>query len=465
MSDTAGPGSQITVGIDIGTTSVKAVAADQDGTVLARARVPHPVQSSPPGTFEHDIDQAWRADVLEAFGRVASGRTVDAVNVSAMVPSLGPVGRDGTAAGPGLLYGDRRGEREGHDVSQVGDSGELLAFLGWLSSAAPDAAGYWPAQAVANHALCGRGAIDSTTAMTAYPLFDFVGWDAELAAAAGTTPDKLPAIVSGVESVGELSADLPGAGAALGGGTIDAFAEQLVAGADNAGDVLVVCGTTLITWGVVDEWAEVPGLWSVPHSAPGKTMLGGPSNAGGLFLDRARRWLGDDAAAGARNLAPGDLPVWLPYVRGERTPLHRRDLRSSLHDVALHHESAHLLRAAFEAAGFVVRHHIDLARAGGLSPRRIVATGGGIQVEAWMRALADCTGLPVDVVAVPEGAALGSAFIARCVAGHEVSMTDGSRWARTARTIEPDKKWVAASSARYERFRELTDEACAYNLA
>ena len=454
MSGTAGSGSQVTVGIDIGTTSVKAVAADQDGRILAQARVPHSVHSTPPGTFEHDIDLAWRSNVLDALAQVATDRAIDAVNVSAMVPSLGAVTAAGIAAGPGLLYGDRRGEREGHDATQAGDSGELLAFLGWHAAETPDAAGYWPAQAVANHALCGRGAIDSTTAMTAYPLFDFVGWDAELAAAAGTTPDKLPAIVSGVESAGLLRADLPGAGAALGGGTIDAFAEQLVAGADNTGDVLVVCGTTLITWGVVDEWAEVPGLWSVPHSAPGKSLLGGPSNAGGLFLDRARRWLGDGAAV--LDLAPGDLPVWLPYVRGERTPLHRRDLRSSLHDVALHHESAHLLRAAFEAAGFVVRHHIDLARAGGLEPRRIVATGGGVQVEAWMRALADCTGLPVDVVAVPEGAALGSAFIARCVAGHEASMTDASRWARTARTIEPDPAWFEASAARYERFRSLT---------
>ena len=58
--------------------------------------------------------------------------------------------------------------------------------------------------------------------------------------------------------------------------------------------------------------------------------------------------------------------------------------------------------------------------------RRIVATGGGTQAPAWMQALADCTSLPVDVVAVPEGGALGSAFIARCIAGLETSMTDAA---------------------------------------
>jgi xylulokinase len=209
---------------------------------------------------------------------------------------------------------------------------------------------------------------------------------------------------------------------------------------------------------VIDDWREVPGLWTIPHSAAGKTMIGGPSNAGGLFLERVRRWLSVDTAAGEA-VGPGDLPVWLPYVRGERTPLHRRDLRASLHDAALHHGSAHLLRAAYEAAGFVVRHHIDLGREAGLEPRRIVATGGGTQVEMWMRALADCTGLPVDVAAVPEGAALGSAFIARCVAGLETSMLDASRWAKTARTVEPVPEWVDAAAGRYERFRELSADA------
>jgi xylulokinase len=188
-------------------------------------------------------------------------------------------------------------------------------------------------------------------------------------------------------------------------------------------------------------------------------MVGGPSNAGGLFLERAKRWLGADALSHLDEVGPGDLPVWLPYVRGERTPLHRRDLRASVHDAALHHGSEHLLRAAYEAAGFVVRHHIDLGRQAGLMPRRIVATGGGTQVDVWMQSLADCTGLPVDVSAVPEGAALGSAFIARCVAGLETSMTDASRWASTSHTVEPRDDWVDASSARYERFRTLTANA------
>ncbi len=448
----------VTVGLDIGTTSVKAVAVNEDGDVLARARVPHEVRTPSAGCFEHDVDQAWRSGVVEALTRVARDVKIAAVNVAAMVPSLGAVNEGGRSLGPGLLYGDKRGERVA-DSTQPGDSGELLGFLAWHAEQHPDAHGFWPAQAVANHALCGVGAIDSSTAMTAHPLFDYTQWDSALAKEAGASVEQLPTIVSGYAPAGEIS-DGVAAGALVGAGTIDAFGEQLVAGADAAGDVLVLCGTTLITWGVIEAEAQVEGLWTIPHTARGKLLVGGPSNAGGLFLERAKRWAGADFD-GAAAVGADDLPVWLPYVRGERTPLHRRDLRASLHDAALHHGPEHLLRAAYEASAFVVRHHIDLGRGAGLSPTRIVATGGGTRDELWMRALADCTGLPVHVAASPEGAAVGSAFMARCVAGLEKSTRDAARWARTGRVVDPDPAWTTASAARYDRFRELTTEACA----
>jgi xylulokinase len=435
---------------------VKAVAADEAGAVVARARVPHRVHSRVAGELEHDVDEAWRDGVVAALDRVGAGLDVAAVNVSAMVPSLGAVDADGRGVGPGLLYGDHRGERDDADPTQPGDSGELLAFLAWHAATSPEAAGYWPAQAVANHALTGRGAIDSTTAMTAYPLFDFVGWDEALAADAGTVPTALPEIVSGVEPVGKVKDGLAAAGALVGGGMIDALGEQIVAGADRAGDVLIICGATLITWAVVEEWAEVPGLWTIPHTAAGMTMVGGPSNAGGLFVDRVRRWVGDPAPDALSAVDPSDLPIWLPYVRGERTPLHRRDIRGSVHGLSLHHGPEHLMAAAFESSGFVARHHIDLARDAGLAPTRVVATGGGTNAPAWMQALADATQLPVEIVAVAEGAALGAAFVARCVAGFEATMTDANRWARTSHTVEPRPAAADAVGERYTRFRALT---------
>ncbi len=449
------------MGIDIGTTSVKAVVADGDGTVLARARVTHPVVAPAEGDFTHHPDQAWRGGVLDALGQVlAPGHEIAALAVSAMVPSLGAFATDGAALGPGLLYGDRRGRRPDHQPSFPGDEGEAQGFLAWQAAHHPEAAAYWPAQAVANHVLCGSGAIDLATAMTTFPLFDLERWDEQLVTAAGTSVPKLARVLPGVEPAGQVLADLPGEGALVGGGTVDALAEQLVSGADSVGDVLALCGTTLITWALTEPGLVAPGLWAVPHHVGGLGLLGGPSNGGGLFLDMVRRWVGPSAAARLDDVVPADLPIWLPYVRGERTPLHRPDLRATLHDVSHRHSPAHLLAAAYEASAFVVRHHLDLAGDAGFTPRRIVASGGGTRSEPWMQALADVTGVPVDVAALPEGAALGAAFLARCTAGLETSPADAARWARTDRRVHPRASWIVdAVDDRYRRFRELTAEA------
>lgn len=453
----------VTVGIDIGTTSVKAVAVDATGEIVTRARLPHRLVTDPPGTFEHVVDDAWHRDVVEALARVAAGREVAGVCVAAMAPSLTAVGAD--ARVPGLLYGDRRGVHSVADASLPGDGGELLTFLRWLVDAYPDATGYWPAQAVANRALGGEGVVDEYTALTAFPLYDLTSWDAALAAEAGTTVDRLPRIVGQVEVAGRIRDGLAGAGAVLAGGTVDGYAEQIVSGANDPGDVLVICGTTLITWVVTGQWCRAPGTWSIPHHFserfPGRCLVGGPSNAGGLFQDHVARLLGcsPDDADDRPATDPADVPVWLPYVRGERTPLHRRDLRAALFDVGLHHGPAQVLRAAHEAAGFVVRHHVELAAAAGADPKRIVATGGGTRCAGLMQAFADVTGLPVDVAAHPDSAARGAAYLARCVAGLADGVEGADAWATTGHRVAPRPAWREATEGRYRRFRELTDAA------
>jgi xylulokinase len=437
------PSGTVTVGLDIGTTSVKAIAADDDGTVVARARVPHEIRIPDAELFEHDATEAWRDGPRRAFDEVRAGFDVRAVAVAAMVPSLCAVDGDGVPLTPGLLYGDRRGRSDAQDRT-TGDGGEALEFLRWCAAAAPDAAGYWPAPAVANHALGGAAVIDGATAFSGYPLYGLEGWDEPLVTGAGARVDQLPAMAGNGAAIGTVS----GTDTVLAAGCIDAMGEQIVAGADEPGDVLVICGTTLITWVHLPAQQEAAGLWTIPHTTPGAWLAGGPSNAGGLFLNWATRLAGDDPTPPH----PDRVPVWLPYVRGERVPVHDASRRSVLTGLDLTHDAAALRRAAYEASGFACKHVIDLAAA---PARRLVATGGGTHSSTWMQALADCTGLPVDVVAVPEGAALGTAFIARMALGLESAMHEAGRWARTARRVEPDPMWVDSCAARYADYREL----------
>ena len=89
---------------------------------------------------------------------------------------------------PGLIYGDGRGRRQGAGAEAEG-------FLGWTAAEAPDAHGYWPAQAVANHSLSGEAVLDTSAAASSMPVFSLEqwGWDAELLARHGARLDQLPA--------------------------------------------------------------------------------------------------------------------------------------------------------------------------------------------------------------------------------------------------------------------------------
>ncbi len=438
----------VTVGIDIGTTSVKAVAADGDGAVLFRARIPHRVVSPDPGRFEHDPQAAWIDGVLGAWDEVRvgiAGRPIAAVTVSAMVPSMCGVDSAGMPVTPGLLYGDARGRGVGSAIEAT--SGEAAGFARWLAGR-DGVEALWPAQAAANRALCDVVAIDSSTAMAMTPMSDGQRWAPELLDEIGMAPEQFPAISPGAAAIGERDGTLVSAG------TIDVLSEQLVAPCGDAGDVLVMCGTTLLPWVLTSEWIEIDGLWTIPSARPGLMAVGGASNAGGLFIDKVRALVGDPASEDLLALDGGDLPVWLPYPRGERTPLHDTDRRAELLDLHVGHTPAHVLMAAYEAAGFVVRHHIDLSA---LAADRIVAVGGGTQSLAWMQALADTTGLAVDVSAEPYGAAHGAAYHSRVTAGLEADTSEARRWGRVSHRVEPRAAHSAAAEGRYRRFREATD--------
>ncbi|HEY5096526.1 MAG TPA: FGGY-family carbohydrate kinase [Acidimicrobiales bacterium] len=467
-------GEACTIGVDVGTTSVKAVAVDGRGTVVARTRVAHKVVTPSAELLEHDVARAWQRDPRRAFAEVSSGLDGPAagVTVTSMVPSITAVDGRARALLPGLLYGDARAadvvgavgeagiaDPAGMDRRQSAERYQGRRMLDWAVGQRPGARGYWNCQATATHALTGVPAVDQATATSFGGLYDGGGWDKEALHGLGLDEAQLP-VVGGM---GQALGTVPGSPTVFAGGSIDAFCEQIVAGASRPGDVLVIFGATLIVWVVAEEWREVPGLTTLPTMTAGQVMIGGPSNAGALFADWARSMTGGSSRRASSTapgeapepLRPGDptrVPVWLPYLRGERTPFHDATLRSSVHGLDIAQGPDALLRAAHEASGFVVRRIIDRS---GFEATRVLATGGGSRSLPWMQAVADATGLPVDTVAVSEGAALGAAFLARMAAGLETSFDAAQAWARVGRRIEPDPAWATAADHRYRRFQSL----------
>jgi xylulokinase len=459
-------GAALVAGVDVGTTAVKAVVVDDDGSVVGRARVPSRLVISAGGNLEHDAQATWweapRSVLRQAIG---AGRP-RAVAVSAMMPSVTAVGPGGRPLSPGLLYGD--GRLAPSAVAATGDptaSDEMSRLCCWVAAHHPGASGYWPAQAVANASLGGEGVTDLASAFAAGPLFGSSGWDEATCQSSGFGPACLPRVAVFGEAIGSLSPgvldteDARGGDVVLGAGSVDGMCEQLVAGTVEAGDVLIALGSTLVVWLTVPGWPdEVPGLWRAPHLAPGMAMLGGASNAGGMWadwVDRAVRPSPDGPSPeGPSPEGPGDVPIWWPWARGERVPWHDRALRVGLAGADISHGPQALRRGAYEATGFVARYIVERAASSGTRPGRFVASGGGTVNGPWLQAVADVLGQPVLPMAVPEGAALGAAWLARMAAGLETSINDGERWARLSAPVEPRREWAEAAAERYQRWRD-----------
>jgi xylulokinase len=429
---------EVTVGLDIGTTSIKAVAVDADGAIVARSRVPHAIHAPSADVFEHDARQAW-VDGPRAALKELGVADIRGIGISSLMPSFTAVDADGMPITPGLLYGDHRGRCADRDDDPL-NSGEFKAMLEWTVKQAPGAHGYWTAPAVAGAALGGLPLVDWGTGIALGPLWD-MEWKADKLAPLGIRPDQMPVVVAPAEAGGKIGDAVQVPGCA------DAWAEATVAGANAVGETLVICGTTLIVWCTVPEHTQVPGMWALPHPLGELHMVAGASNAGGMFIEWVRRTIGSGGPAAE----PNDVPIWVPYLRGERTPFNDPSLRASLHDLHLGQTPTALMRAAYEASAFVARRVIEAAESG---PTRIVASGGGTYNAEWIQALADCTGLPVDVVAVPEGAAYGAAWNARVGAGLD-DMAAAARWVKSARRHEPDAAWTAHCDERYRRWTDL----------
>jgi xylulokinase len=424
------PSAQLTVGSDIGTTSARGFLVDQDGNVMARTRIRHPVMVPSLERIEHDPRIAWRRAprrILASLGHPAAA----GIGITGMGPSLTAVNRRGVPEGPGLIYGDGRGDPK---------HGEAAGFLRALASEHPAAAGFWPAQTTAIVSLGGAPIIGELVAMMLWPLWTGSGWDEEVLNSCGATAAQMPAVRPEGAPAGQLD------DAVIDSGSLDVSCERLMAGTIEPDEALVLCGSTLVMLMPVAGERAVPGIWTSPSESG--TLATGASNAGALFLD----WVDRVIAPGRQPPSPDRVPVWCPYIRGERTPWHDPLRRAALVDLNIAHDAGALRRGAFEASGFVVRHHLDLS---GLAPRRIVAVGGGTAVAGWTQALADCTGVPVEIRGTGAGAAMGAAFMGRVAAGLENSTADAARWVQGGRTISPDPAWARPVRDRYRRFLDL----------
>jgi xylulokinase len=148
--------------------------------------------------------------------------------------------------------------------------------------------------------------------------------------------------------------------------------------------------------------------------------------------------------------------VFLPYLVGERTPHADPDARGAFAGLSIRHDRGALTRAVLEGVAFGLRDSLDLILELGHAPRRARVSGGGARSELWLRIVASVLELPLERVAVDEGAAFGAAILGGVAAGIWPDVATAVEATVTPRSlIEPVSDWVEAYREQRERYRAL----------
>lgn len=284
-------------------------------------------------------------------------------------------------------------------------------------------------------------------------------------------PARLPRLVWPTEVVGHVTdgaarATGLAAGTPVIAGAPDAPAEAVSAGVLGPGDLMVMYGSSVFMIAIVGEPIVDPRMWAAPYVFEGTSIVaGGTSTAGTLT-----RWLielltdehdaagvsshYDEFAAWAAESPPGanglDL---LPYLSGERTPIHDPDARGVVFGLSLKHTRGDVARAALEGIAQGIRLNLDVMLEMGVPIERIRAVGGGVKNQAWLQAVTDCVARPQEVVA-QRGAAYGDAILAAIGVG-ALQRTDVSSWLEVDRVIEPDPELAGLYDRQASRQRRL----------
>src|SRR5271170_65006 len=489
-----GGGKQETfLGLDIGTSSVKALLVDADQRVVAEASTPLSVSRPFPLWSEQDPGD-WVAGV-EAAVHTVSRHAPDAF------AALSGIGLSGQMHGatlldasdrplrPAILWNDGRSFAECAELKRrVPDLERRTGNLAMPGFTAPKmlwVAAHEPEVAEATKRvllpkdyvrlrLSGEAVSEMSDASGT--LWLDVGrrrWDDDLLAATGLTEAAMPSLVEGSEISAYLAPEIAQAwgleerAIPIAGGGGDNAASAIGVGATAPGAGFVSLGTSGVIFSVTDRFVGLPErtLHAFCHALPNRwhgmaVMLSAASSlawvAGVLGREDEIGELIAGADAFAR--APGAVasaPIFLPYLSGERTPHNDASATATFAGLRAEHGADALVFAVMEGVAFSFADGVDVLDAAGARPVRPLLVGGGARSEFWAQMIADVTGLTIDLASGAEaGAALGAARLGMLAAGAGTIEAVCAR-PPVQREFKPEPERTAIHAPRLRRYRAL----------
>jgi xylulokinase len=473
MASVPSPDSAV-LGIDLGTTSVKAAFIGPEGHPLGLGRAAYPTMSPGPGVAEQDTDDWWQATRQAVGQAIAECGGLErirllGIGVVGQGPTTVAVDASGRALGPAITWLDTRARAEAAALSAA------IGVPPWQLGALPHER--WLERTDARRHAAATSFLSPWDWLTlrltgevvrAVPPVSGHPTDATLRAG-GADPARFGRAVEWATAVGRT---LPGPSVELGipagtpvvAGGNDALAAFHGAGLVDAGDAVDTGGTSGGLGVYWDEQLDIPGTYRAAASLPGLWLYGGAMNAVGKSVD----WIGellapaggddlDDLLRDATSTPAGAAGlVFLPYLAGERAPIDDERARGMFAGLSLAHGRGHLTRAVLESGGFALRHVAEPIRERGIRLERLVMSGATERLRPAAQMRADILDVPVDLPSSPDTAGVGAAILAAVGTGvHPDARAAIRAMVRITIRLEPQATHRARYDELYAAYREL----------
>lgn len=464
------------LGIDVGTTTVKAGLFDASGLVIAHAAYRYSTQRVGNGIVEQD-PKDWVKGITQVVDNVMMGGKADrvaAVGLCSQVNTDIFVDAAGNALAPAITWQDNRAATEAHSLDiNISDeerfdwwgaplpigASHILARIMWMKHNRPDImAATHCVLTPKDFCLRAFAGVEVTDPISNFFIVGAnLAYIDDLIKRVDGARRRLAPLHSFTDIVGDFELGSSGKRAPVVAGTMDAWSGIFGSGINRAGQGVYMSGTSEILAVTSEERIGAPGVVTFPTAA-GLNVSAGPTQSGGDSI----RWWGETVGldvGSVLNLASeadrSDRPIlFLPHLEGERAPLWDTELRGAFIGLDSRTKGPDYALAVMEGVALSARLLLNsLDMAAGSSVTRLFHAGGGAQSDLWAQIRADCLGRTLDRVAFSDVGCLGAAMMASVGVGAHASLNDAIHSMTTIdRSFEPDPRFKERYDDLFEAF-------------
>ncbi len=476
------------IGIDLGTSSVKLLLMQNDGTVLSSVSKEYPVSYPNPGWSEQNPEDWLRqtlAGLTELLGTAQTDKSkIRGIGIGGQMHGLVVLDKDDNVIRPAILWNDGRTEQETEFLNTVIGKKRLseytgnIAFAGftapkilWMKKNEPE-----KFEAVNKIMLPKDYLVYMLTGAFSTDVSDASGmllldvrnrkWSEEMLEICGISEQMLPQVRESYEISGCLKTEIlellgltgvivvvAGAGdnaaAAIGTGTVENGSCNISIG--TSGTVFIACDEFTI--------GENNAIHAFGHANGRYHLMGCMLSAASCL----KWWLEDilntdDYQEEQRDIkGRGNNPVYfLPYLMGERSPHNDPNVRGAFLGLGLDTTRKQMAEAVFEGVSFALKDSLEIARSVGIEIQKTKLCGGGAKSPVWQEILANILDMEVEILESEEGPALGGAILAATACGEYATVEDAVKAiVKVRKIISPQKELAGVYQKKYEVFRSL----------